>query len=78
MPIYAFARDEALKPQLNILRGVRPFYMAETGNITDQVEDALDILLERGYIEKGDWIVAVSEVELRGKLIDTIQVEQAG
>ena len=78
MPIFAFARNETVKPQLNILRGVRPFYRELDGNISDQVEHALDLLLERGLIEKGDWIVAISEVELRGKLVDTIQVEQAG
>ncbi len=71
-PIYAFTGNEALLNQLSIHWGVQPFHLPFTDEPTRNVDNAISLLRERGLLKSGDHIVAVTEVEVRGRMVDTI------
>jgi len=77
LPIHAFTQDDKLRNQMIIHWGVVPHHMDFADDPTRNVEAAIERLISRGDIESGDWVVAVSEIKLRDKLIDSIQMEKA-
>jgi pyruvate kinase len=58
--------------QLTIHWGVQPFPLKFEDDPSLNVDNAIALLKERGLLKTGDNIVAVTEVEVRGRMIDTI------
>ena len=77
-PLFAFTPTETLPCQLNLYWGVHPVLMKLGEDNAKNVEDAIDHLLKHGFVEKGDNVVIVTEWRIREKLIDIIQMEEAG
>lgn len=74
-PIYAFSSDEVLLNQLPLYWGIQPSFL-ETGHDPEQnVSRAVDKLKERGLLKGGDTVVAVTEVMIGGRFVDTILME---
>ncbi len=74
-PIYAFSSDERLLNRLPLYWGVQPSHL-ETGHDPEQnVSRAVAKLRERGLLESGDTVVAVTEVQIDGRFVDTILMQ---
>jgi pyruvate kinase len=71
-PLYAFTDNEVLLNQLTIHWGIHPFALAFEEDPSLNVEKAVILLKERNLLKAGDTIVAVTEVVVRGRIIDTI------
>ncbi len=74
-PLYAFTDNKLLLNQLTLHWGVTPFYMDFGDNPESNFARAVSALKERGLVHNGGRVVAVTEVDVGGKLIDTILME---
>ncbi len=72
VPLYAFADNEPLVGPLTLHWGVQPFYLPFSDDPTQNVDNAIALLKERGLLKVGDNAVAVTEVHVRGRMVDTI------
>lgn len=75
-PIYAFTDNAQLLNQLTLHWGVQPYLMPFSTEPAENVDRALTILKERQFLKSGDSVVAVTEVNVRGRLVDTILREE--
>ncbi|MGA1193097.1 MAG: pyruvate kinase [Kiritimatiellia bacterium] len=74
-PIYAFTDNEKLLDQLTLHWGVRPFLMTFDNDPANNFQNALAVLKQHDLVQAGGHVIAVTEVTINGKLIDTILVE---
>ncbi len=72
VPLYAFTDNSVLLNQLTIHWGIEPFPLKFETDPSLNVDNAIALLKERGLLKPGDNVVAVTEVEVRGRMIDTI------
>jgi len=56
-PLFIFSKEKSLINQLSLSWGVRAFFYDEEESLDDIFQDQLNILKERGYIQKGDIVV---------------------
>jgi pyruvate kinase len=56
-PLYIFSKEKTLLAQLSLSWGVRAFYYAEEESLDDIIFDQINILKERGFVEKGDVVI---------------------
>jgi pyruvate kinase len=56
-PLYIFSKERSLINQLSLSWGVRAFYYAEEESLDDIISDQIDILKERGFVQKNDTVV---------------------
>jgi pyruvate kinase len=75
-PLYAFTDNSALMNQLTLLWGVTPFLAQFAENPESNFSQAIQKLKEQGLVQAGGSVVAVTEVDVGGKLIDTILMEK--
>ena len=74
-PLYAFTDNPKLLHQLTLYWGIQPFLVDFSEDPAQNFESAIRTLKERKLVRGGHNIVAVTEVSLRGRLIDTILME---
>ncbi len=74
-PIYAFTDSPTLLNQLTLHWGITPFLIEFGANPESNFERAVNVLKDRGLVHAGSNVVAVTEVEVGGRLIDTILME---
>ncbi len=74
-PIYAFSHDEVLLNQLPLYWGIQPSFLEHSNNPEAALQEAIQKLKERGKIETGDTVVAVTEVKIEDRFVDTILME---
>ena len=75
-PLYAFTDNPDLLNQLTLLWGITPFLVNFAENPESNFEQAVRMLKDRSLVQAGGNVVAVTEVDVGGKLIDTILMEQ--
>lgn len=56
-PLYIFTKERSLVNQLSLSWGVRAFYYSEEESLDEIIEDQIEILKERGFLNEGDIIV---------------------
>ncbi len=56
-PLYIFTKEKSLVNQLSLSWGVRAFHYSEEESLDDIVQDQIDILKERGFVNTGDVVV---------------------
>jgi len=56
-PLYIFTKEKSLVNQLSLSWGVRAFHYTEEESVDEIVQDQIDILKERGFIQSGDVVV---------------------
>ena len=76
-PVFAFTDNRNLIGQLSLLWGVRAFFIELTDRARENVERAIHVLKEHDLIDSGENVVAITEVKVDGKTIDSIQIEMA-
>ena len=75
VPIYAFTESEKVVNQMTLLYGVRPFFLDDDCDMTHQVEKAMRLMKNKGLIQPGQMIIAVSEIIQGDRPIETIQMQ---
>jgi pyruvate kinase len=73
-PIYAFTDVPLVFRHMLLLWGVEPFLMEFKSSPEETISAAFDYLLRRGWVERGDWMVVVTNALAGEKTIDTIQM----
>jgi pyruvate kinase len=76
VPIYAFTGNAMLMNQLSLYWGLNPFFFGLAEDQNENVVQAIRILREQGRVKSGETIVTLTEATIRGKLVDTIQLEE--
>jgi pyruvate kinase len=76
VPIYAFTDEEALFRQLLLPWGVEPFLMPFSDDPERTILDAMEYLKRRGWVERGTWLVVITNALAHDKVIDTLQLRQ--
>ncbi len=56
-PLYIFSKEKTLLAQLSLSWGVRAFYYAEEESLDDIIFDQINILKERGFLNRGDVVI---------------------
>ncbi len=56
-PLYIFSKERSLISQLSLSWGVRAFYYGEEESLDDIIFDQINILKERGFVQKDDIII---------------------
>jgi pyruvate kinase len=74
-PLYAFTDNTRLLNQLTLHWGLTPCFIEFVDNPEENFANAVGKLKERGLVRSGANVVAVTDVEVGGKLIDTILME---
>jgi len=78
IPIYAFTDVEAVFRQLLLPWGVEPFLMEFSEDPENTIQNALAQLQDRGWCEKGTWVVVITNALAHGKIVDTLQLREIG
>jgi pyruvate kinase len=76
--IICFTNNRTLLPQLALLWGVHPILLDFPDDPNQTVRDAGEVLIKQNLVPPGSTVVFVSEATLKGKTVDTIQVETLG
>lgn len=74
-PIFAFSSDEVLLNQLPLFWGIQASHLETVDNHEENVSRAVAKLKERGQLHVGDTVVAVTEVKINGRFVDTILMQ---
>lgn len=75
-PIYAFTDNHRLLHQLQLYWGIQPYYLDFEEDPPLNVENAVKLLKSAGLIHSGSSVVAVTEVNIRGRLVDTVMMQK--
>ena len=75
--IFAFTNNPQLVNQLPLYRGITPYFMEFGEDPSEKLDEAIQALIRDQHVMRGQKVVTVSEVRVRNKLIDTIQMEVA-
>lgn len=70
--LFAFTDTPAVLTQLPLLWGVEPFILPFSEDPTLNLDHAIEHLKARGLVQTGEHVVAVTELDLRGRLLDAI------
>jgi pyruvate kinase len=73
-PIYAFTDEPRIFRHMLLMWGVEPFLMPFKPEPEETIGEAFAYLLRREWVNKGDWMVVVTNVLAGKKTIDSIQM----
>ncbi len=62
--IYVFTSNKKLVTRLNLIWGVTAFYHESEGTTNDVIDEVKQVLIDKGYLEKGDVIVNTASMPL--------------
>ena len=78
-PLYIFSKERTLISQLSLSWGVRAFYYAEEESLDDIIFDQINILKERGFLQKDDVVINTGstpvELHLPTNMVKITRVE---
>ncbi|HMP74093.1 MAG TPA: pyruvate kinase [Kiritimatiellia bacterium] len=74
-PVYAFTNNPKLLNQLTLYWGIKPYFMEFNADPALNFHQAIDHLKQHRLIQSGQHVVSVTEVEIGGRMIDTILME---
>lgn len=73
-PIFAFTNSVQVQRQLMLLWGVEPFLLKLAADPEVTIASAVNMLKERGCIQKADRLVVVTNLLAHDRLIDSVQM----
>jgi pyruvate kinase len=75
--ILVFTSNKRILTQLNLLWGVKSFYYEKSVSTDDTVTDVNNIVKEKGYVKKGDFLInlAAMPISERG-MVNTLRVSE--
>jgi pyruvate kinase len=75
--ILAFTNNKRIMTMLNLLWGVKAYYYEKESNTDETVVDINMIAIEKGYLEKGDFVVNLSSMPIKRKgMVNTLRITQ--
>jgi pyruvate kinase len=75
--ILVFTSNERILTQLNLLWGVRSFYYDKFVSTDDTVTDINQIAKEKGYVDKGDFLINLAAMPVVDKgMVNTLRVSE--
>ena len=78
VPILAFTDVPTTFHQLLLPWGVEPFLMDFSDDPEETIQNALQLLKERGFVDPESWLVVITNALADGQIIDSLQLRQAG
>jgi pyruvate kinase len=75
-PLFAFTDIDGLHRRLRLIWGIEPFLMNFSENPEITIKNAIDKLVEEGWVESGDQLVTVTNVFTGGKVVESIQLRE--
>lgn len=63
--IYAFTKHKSLMSMLTLLWGVKSFHMEKFEDINEAISTSINILKEKGFVKKDDYIIHVASTPLQ-------------
>jgi pyruvate kinase len=75
-PLFAFTDIDGLHRRLRLIWGIEPFLMNFSENPEITIKNAIDKLVEEGWVESGDQLVTVTNVFAGGKVVESIQLRE--
>ena len=73
-PIYAFTDRPRILRHLVTLWGIEPFLMEFNEDPEQTIQDAFKVMLECGWVKKGQPLVVITNALAHGRIIDTLQL----
>jgi pyruvate kinase len=67
-PLYIFSKEKTLISQLSLSWGVRAFYYGEEESLDEIIQDQIDILKNRGYLQEGHVVVNTGSTPVKQHL----------
>lgn len=75
--ILVFTSNKNILTQLNLLWGVKSFYYDKFVSTDDTVTDVNEIAREKGYVEKGDFLINLAAMPVTDKgMVNTLRVSE--
>jgi pyruvate kinase len=71
-PLFAFTDNPDRLNQLTLLWGIQPFFLPFSDDPTLNVDQAVELLKKKALVNAGDRVVAVTELDIRGRLVDAV------
>jgi len=75
IPVFSFTFEDKLQKKLNILFWNTTFTIEKKSN-EENVENAINLLEERWFLNKNDKIVTLYDIEYKSKIIPSIQIRK--
>jgi pyruvate kinase len=75
--ILVFTSNRRILTQLNLLWGVKSFYYDNEESTDDTVTDVNQIAIEKGYAQKGDYLINLAAMPIKDKgMVNTMRVSE--
>jgi pyruvate kinase len=75
--ILVFTSNKRILTQLNLLWGVKSFYYEKSVSTDDTVTDVNNIVKEKGYVKKGDFLINLAAMPITEKgMVNTLRVSE--
>lgn len=75
--ILVFTSNRRILTQLNLLWGVKSFYYDNDESTDDTVTDVNQIAIEKGYAQKGDYLINLAAMPIKDKgMVNTMRVSE--
>jgi pyruvate kinase len=75
--ILVFTSNRRILTQLNLLWGVKSFYYDNEESTDDTVTDVNQIAVEKGYAQKGDYLINLAAMPIKDKgMVNTMRVSE--
>jgi len=75
--ILVFTSNKRIITQLNLLWGVKSFYYEKSVSTDDTVTDVNNIVKEKGYVKKGDFLINLAAMPIVEKgMVNTLRVSE--
>jgi pyruvate kinase len=75
--ILVFTSNKRILTQLNLLWGVKSFYYSKSVSTDDTVTDVNEIARQKGFVEKGDFLINLAAMPLNDKgMVNTLRVSE--
>ncbi len=75
--ILVFTSNKRILTSLNLLWGVKSFYYDNSVSTDDTITDINRIAKEKGFVEKGDFLIKLAEMPIKDKgMVNTLRVSE--
>jgi pyruvate kinase len=75
--ILVFTSNKRILTQLNLLWGVKSYYYEKSVSTDDTVTDINNIVKEKGYVKKGDFLINLAAMPIKDKgMVNTLRVSE--
>ena len=75
--VLVFTSNKRILTQLNLLWGVKSFYYEKSVSTDDTVTDVNNIVKEKGFVKKGDFLINLAAMPITEKgMVNTLRISE--